>query len=69
MLPVPEAIAAVHRAYLDAGADCITTASYQGTVEGFRRVGTTTAEAEGLLAHRDAVEVRFADDAAPEEAR
>ena len=29
----------------------------------------TLAEAEGLLAHRDAVEVRFADDAAPEEAR
>jgi homocysteine S-methyltransferase len=45
----PEAIAAVHRAYLDAGADCITTASYQGTVEGFRREGATTAEAESLL--------------------
>lgn len=55
----PEAIAAVHRAYLDAGADCITTASYQGTVEGFRRVGTTTAEAEGLLR----LSVRLAIDA------
>jgi len=45
----PEAIAAVHRSYLDAGADCITTASYQGTLEGFRRDGATTAEAEALL--------------------
>jgi homocysteine S-methyltransferase len=45
----PEAIAAVHRAYLDAGADCITTASYQATIEGFRRDGATSAEAEGLL--------------------
>jgi homocysteine S-methyltransferase len=45
----PEAIAAVHRSYLDAGSDCITTASYQGTLEGFRRDGATSAEAEGLL--------------------
>lgn len=45
----PEAIGSVHRAYLDAGADCITTASYQATVEGFRRAGATKAEADGLL--------------------
>jgi homocysteine S-methyltransferase len=45
----PEAIAAVHQAYLEAGADCITTASYQATIEGLARVGATTAEAEGLL--------------------
>ena len=45
----PEAIAAVHRSYLEAGADCITTASYQATLEGFRRDGATNAEAEGLL--------------------
>jgi homocysteine S-methyltransferase len=37
----PDAIAAVHRAYLEAGADCITTASYQATIEGFRRAGAT----------------------------
>jgi homocysteine S-methyltransferase len=46
----PEAIAAVHRAYLEAGADCITTASYQATIPGFRRAGATDAEARGLLA-------------------
>ena len=33
----PGAIAAVHRAYLEAGADCITSASYQATVDGFVR--------------------------------
>jgi homocysteine S-methyltransferase len=34
---------------LEAGADCITTASYQATLDGFRRAGATTAEAEALL--------------------
>ena len=45
----PEAIAAVHRTYLDAGADCITTASYQATFEGFAREGLSRAEAALLL--------------------
>ena len=45
----PEAIAAVHRAYLEAGADCITTASYQATFEGFEREGLSHAEAAALL--------------------
>jgi homocysteine S-methyltransferase len=45
----PEAIAAVHRAYLEAGADCITSASYQATTFGFRRARSTAAEAIGLL--------------------
>jgi len=49
LLERPEAIATVHRAYLEAGADCITTASYQGTIEGFCRCGSTPAEARGLL--------------------
>jgi homocysteine S-methyltransferase len=29
----PDAIRAVHRAYVEAGADCVTTASYQATLE------------------------------------
>jgi len=45
----PEAIAAVHRAYLDAGSDCITTASYQATLAGFEREGHTRTKAEALL--------------------
>jgi homocysteine S-methyltransferase len=35
----PEAIAAVHRDYLEAGADCLLTASYQVSAEGFQQVG------------------------------
>jgi homocysteine S-methyltransferase len=35
----PEAIAEVHRAYLEAGADCLLTASYQVSAEGFQQIG------------------------------
>ena len=35
----PEAIAAVHRDYLEAGADCLLTASYQVSAEGFQKIG------------------------------
>jgi len=45
----PSAIARVHRSYLEAGADCITTASYQATLEGFEREGRSRAEAKALL--------------------
>lgn len=45
----PDLIGDVHRAYLDAGADCIITASYQATVTGFMRHGLSEAEAEALL--------------------
>jgi homocysteine S-methyltransferase len=45
----PDAIVAAHRAYLDAGARVLTTASYQATVAGFERRGHDRAEAVGLL--------------------
>lgn len=45
----PEAIASVHRDYLDAGADVITTASYQATLDGFTREGVSNAQASALL--------------------
>ena len=35
----PEAIASVHREYLEAGADCLLTASYQVSAEGFQEIG------------------------------
>ena len=38
----PERIAAAHRAYFLAGAQVATTASYQASLEGLRRRGTTT---------------------------
>jgi homocysteine S-methyltransferase len=41
----PEAIAAVHRDYLEAGADCLLTASYQVSAEGFQQLGHSPQEA------------------------
>ena len=41
----PEKIEALHLAYLLAGADCISTASYQLSNEGFREIGLSDAEA------------------------
>ncbi|MDD3343652.1 MAG: homocysteine S-methyltransferase [Sulfurospirillaceae bacterium] len=45
----PEAIGEVHRDYLEAGADCITTASYQATFEGFMKLGMCEEEAKALI--------------------
>jgi len=39
LLDAPEEITAVHRAFLEAGADCLTTASYQATLQGFAAAG------------------------------
>jgi homocysteine S-methyltransferase len=35
----PEKVLAVHRSYLEAGADCLLTASYQVSALGFREIG------------------------------
>lgn len=45
----PLAIAEVHRDYLRAGADCITTASYQASFEGFMKKGLSEKEAYALI--------------------
>lgn len=45
----PEEIAAVHRAYYEAGAMVATTASYQASVAGFGRFGVARDEAERLI--------------------
>lgn len=44
-------VSAVHTAYLEAGADCVLSASYQATVEGFLRQGVRESKARRLL-HR-----------------
>lgn len=49
LMDAPERIAAVHRAYLEAGADILTTASYQATLPGFCAKGCTASEARRLL--------------------
>jgi homocysteine S-methyltransferase len=45
----PEAVVAVHASYLEAGADCITTASYQATLPGFARAGFPEEHRRELL--------------------
>ncbi|QEL12499.1 homocysteine S-methyltransferase [Kushneria phosphatilytica] len=45
----PEAIVRVHQAWFEAGADCAITASYQASVEGFRRYGMSEEEALALI--------------------
>lgn len=45
----PDEILAVHRAFIGAGADVITTASYQATFQGFANRGIDPEEAETLL--------------------
>jgi homocysteine S-methyltransferase len=49
LIEAPEAIRAVHADYFAAGADCAITASYQATIEGFRRRGLDEAAAAELM--------------------
>ena len=42
----PWAIREVHSAYLEAGADCLLTASYQVSTEGFQKLGFARPQAE-----------------------
>jgi homocysteine S-methyltransferase len=50
LLEHPDAIVDVHRDYLDAGADVVTTATYQATFEGLARRGLDRDAAAALLA-------------------
>lgn len=45
----PAAIRKIHEAYLQAGADIISTASYQATIGGFVKKGFSIQEAKALL--------------------
>ena len=49
LLADPGQVIRVHQSYLEAGADCITTASYQVSAEGFRRAGLSAEEADLAL--------------------
>ncbi len=49
LLESPDRITAVHREFLEAGADCIATATYQATIPGFRRRGMSDARARAVL--------------------
>ena len=45
----PQAIKDIHRAYLDAGAQCITSASYQASIAGFGAMGLSPGQARELF--------------------
>lgn len=45
----PESIIKAHFQYLEAGADCITTSSYQASIEAFLGCGFSEKESENLL--------------------
>ncbi|NQZ07620.1 MAG: homocysteine S-methyltransferase [Algicola sp.] len=65
----PDAIIDAHGYYLDAGADCIITASYQASEQGFMGTGLTAEQANALICQsvklaETAVEQYLADKAA-----
>lgn len=60
----PQKIVAVHRAYIEAGADVIETASYQVSRMGYADVGLDPARADAALLHSVAL-AREAADAYP----
>lgn len=49
LLEQPEAIKQLHYDYFKAGADCVITASYQATIEGFMKRGLNEAQAIHLI--------------------
>ena len=60
----PDEIAAVHRAYYEAGAAYATTASYQASVSGFGKAGVPRDEAERLISSSVALAKRVRDELA-----
>lgn len=45
----PESIVKAHELYIKSGAQCLATASYQGTIEGFMKLGHSKSQAKALL--------------------
>ena len=69
LLEDPAAIRQVHSDYLAAGADCVITASYQASLEGFAKRGLDDAEAAARMraAVDLAIQAREAFDAAQDD--
>jgi homocysteine S-methyltransferase len=62
----PEAVLAVHRDYLEAGADCLLTASYQVSAEGFEAIGNNPRDAAKAAAGALRTSVELAERARSE---
>ncbi|MGD2085879.1 MAG: homocysteine S-methyltransferase [Candidatus Aminicenantes bacterium] len=58
----PEAIRKVHLAYLEAGADCIISASYQASIEGFLTYGLSKKQAKSLISKSAALANQACDE-------
>lgn len=58
----PQAIVAAHRAFLDAGAEIVTSASYQASRAGFAQLGIDADEADRLIASSVALARRACDE-------
>lgn len=62
LLDAPGAIRNAHRRFLEAGADCIATATYQATFEGFRARGIEADDTTRLLEYAVEIAVSARDD-------
>jgi len=62
LLEAPEAVRRAHLEFLAAGADCIATATYQATHEGFAARGLTPEEADEVMLRAVALAVDARDD-------
>lgn len=62
LMEKPEAIGEVHKDYLEAGSDCVTTASYQATYEGFMKRGMSEEEAKALIQSSVKIAQKVRDD-------
>ncbi len=62
LLDNPSEIVAAHRAYLDAGAECIIAASYQASRRGFALLGLGVTEADELIVSAVALAARARDE-------
>lgn len=49
LIEAPDEIQQVHRSFLEAGSDCITTATYQASLPGFRAQGLSDSEGKELM--------------------
>ena len=58
----PEAICRVHRSYLEAGADCMITASYQASAVGLVAQGLSKKEAESTIVRSVTLACQARDD-------
>ena len=62
LLENPEAVAAAHRSFLEAGADCISTVTYQATFPGLTRRDMTVAQAESVFTRAVELAVQVRDE-------